>query len=108
MTLGNSQIVTEQIVTEQDSPLQLSDSAANEPSQPKRLRHSVAEAIDNYFMQLDGQPAANVYELVLNEIEAPLLEAVMAYTRDNQTKASQVLGLNRGTLRKKLKQHGLL
>ncbi|RDE19941.1 DNA-binding transcriptional regulator Fis [Motiliproteus coralliicola] len=103
MTLGSTQIVTEQ-----ETPLQLSDSAANEPNQPKRLRHSVSEAMENYFKQLDGQPACNVYELVLNEIEAPLLEAVMQYTRDNQTKASEVLGLNRGTLRKKLKQYGLL
>ncbi|MEH6471663.1 MAG: DNA-binding transcriptional regulator Fis [Halopseudomonas sp.] len=103
MTLGST--IT---VTEQDTPLQLSDSAANEPSQPKRLRQSVAEAVDHYFKQLDGQPASNVYDLVLNEIEAPLLEAVMQYTRDNQTKASEVLGLNRGTLRKKLKQYGLL
>ena len=104
MTLGSTQIVTDQ----QDTPLQLSESAANEPTQPKRLRQSVAEAVDNYFKQLDGQPAINVYNLVLNEIEAPLLEAVMQYTRDNQTKASQVLGLNRGTLRKKLKQYDLL
>ena len=80
----------------------------NEPCQTKRLRESVAEAVDNYFKQLDGQPAANVYDLVLNEIEAPLLEAVMLHTRDNQTRASEVLGLNRGTLRKKLKQYGLL
>jgi Fis family transcriptional regulator len=41
-------------------------------------------------------------------VEAPLLEQVMQYTRNNQTKASNMLGLNRGTLRKKLKQYGLL
>ncbi len=103
MTLGSTNTVTEQEI-----PLQLSDSAANEPSQAKRLRESVAEAVDNYFKQLDGQPASNVYDLVLNEIEAPLLKAVMLHTRDNQTRASEVLGLNRGTLRKKLKQYGLL
>jgi Fis family transcriptional regulator len=102
MTLGSTNTVTEL-----DAPLKLSESAANEP-QTKRLRQSVAEAVDNYFKQLDGQPATNVYDLVLNEIEAPLLEAVMLHTRDNQTRASEVLGLNRGTLRKKLKQYGLL
>ncbi|MGB1240027.1 MAG: DNA-binding transcriptional regulator Fis, partial [Pseudomonadales bacterium] len=58
--------------------------------------------------QLDGQPVTDVYQMVLSEIEAPLFEAVMTYTKDNQTKASEVLGLNRGTLRKKLKQYGLL
>ncbi len=46
--------------------------------------------------------------MVLSEVEAPLLEVVMDYANHNQTKASQLLGLNRGTLRKKLKQYGLL
>ena len=46
--------------------------------------------------------------MVLAEVEAPLLEEIMAYTRNNQTKASRMLGLNRGTLRKKLKLYGLL
>ena len=72
------------------------------------LRDSVHVAMNNYFRQLDGQPATDVYQMVLAEIEAPLFEAVMQYTKDNQTKASQLLGLNRGTLRKKLKQYGLL
>ena len=57
---------------------------------------------------MDGQPVSELYEMVLAEVEAPLLETVMRYTRDNQTKASIVLGLNRGTLRKKLKQYGML
>ncbi|PPC79069.1 DNA-binding transcriptional regulator Fis [Pokkaliibacter plantistimulans] len=72
------------------------------------LRDTVARSLDNYFKQLDGQPVSDVYEMVLAEIEQPLFETVMHYTKDNQTKASQVLGLNRGTLRKKLKQYGLL
>ena len=66
------------------------------------------QSLTNYFRQLDGQPVTDVYQMVLAEIEAPLFETVMAYTKDNQTRASQVLGLNRGTLRKKLKQYGLL
>ena len=55
-----------------------------------------------------GAPVTEVYQLVLSEVEAPLLEQVMKYTRNNQTKASTMLGLNRGTLRKRLKQYGLL
>lgn len=74
----------------------------------KPLRDSVEKAMENYFHQLDGQEVTNVYQMVLNEVEAPLLESVMQFTRNNQTKASEVLGLNRGTLRKKLKQYGLL
>ncbi|WP_207062511.1 DNA-binding transcriptional regulator Fis [Motiliproteus sp. SC1-56] len=92
-----------------DKSLKLAEPAANETQQrPRRLRDSVAEAVQGYFDQLDGQPATNIYSMVLAEMEAPLLEAVMAYTRDNQTKASEVLGLNRGTLRKKLKQYNML
>ena len=71
------------------------------------LRESVAIAMKNYFEQLDSEQPADIYELVLAEVEAPLMEAVMNYTQGNQTKASLVLGLNRGTLRKKLKTHGL-
>lgn len=72
------------------------------------LRDSVEKALESYFAQLDGQPVTEVYEMVLSEVEAPLLEVVMRYTKDNQTKAAVLLGLNRGTLRKKLKQYGML
>lgn len=72
------------------------------------LRDSIENAINNYFSHLDGQMANEVYKLVLSEVEPPLLEAVLRYTGNNQTKASSVLGLNRGTLRKKLKQYDLL
>ncbi len=72
------------------------------------LRESVNRALDNYLTQLDGQTVTNLYELVLNEVEAPLLEAVMRHTQNNQSKASSLLGLNRGTLRKKLKQYDLI
>lgn len=72
------------------------------------LRDSVEQALHNYFNHLDGQDVTDVYNMVLSEVEAPLLESVMNYVKGNQTRASEVLGLNRGTLRKKLKQYGLL
>lgn len=72
------------------------------------LRECVEVAMANYFNQLDGQKVVDLYELVLSEVEAPLMEAVMAYTRGNQTKASIAMGLNRGTLRKKLKKYNML
>ncbi|MCV2403306.1 DNA-binding transcriptional regulator Fis [Marinomonas sp. C2222] len=80
--------------------------ASSEQSQT--LRDNVEKALHNYFSHLDGQPVTDLYQLVLAEVEAPLLESVMSYTKDNQTKASTLLGLNRGTLRKKLKQYGML
>ncbi|MEL0167798.1 MAG: DNA-binding transcriptional regulator Fis [Pseudomonadaceae bacterium] len=75
---------------------------------PRTLRDSVEEALHNYFQHLEGQDVTDVYNMVLSEVEAPLLESVMNYVKGNQTRASEVLGLNRGTLRKKLKQYGLL
>ena len=84
--------------------------AAGTPGQPepRSLRQSVEISVGNYFSQLDGQMVTDVYDMVLQEVEAPLLEAVLKYTRNNQTLASAVLGLNRGTLRKKLKRYGML
>ncbi|EAQ65435.1 DNA-binding protein Fis [Marinomonas sp. MED121] len=76
--------------------------------QSHTLRDNVDRALQNYFAHLDGQPITDLYQLVLAEVEAPLLESVMSFTKDNQTKASAILGLNRGTLRKKLKQYGML
>lgn len=81
---------------------------AASPEQSQTLRDNVEKALQNYFSHLDGQPVTDLYQLVLAEVEAPLLESVMSYTKDNQTKASTLLGLNRGTLRKKLKQYGML
>ena len=72
------------------------------------LRENVGSALRNYLSRLDDQPVSDVYQMVLSEVEVPLLETVMEYTRGNQTKASILLGLNRGTLRKKLKQCGLM
>ena len=72
------------------------------------LRESVTTAVRHYLDELDGQFSTDVYQMVLAEIEAPLLAEIMAYTRNNQTKASIMLGLNRGTLRKKLKQYNLI
>jgi Fis family transcriptional regulator len=74
----------------------------------RSLREHVEVTVEGYFAQLDGQIVTDVYDMVLQEVEAPLLEAVLRYTRNNQTLASTVLGLNRGTLRKKLKRYGLL
>ncbi|RUO76843.1 DNA-binding transcriptional regulator Fis [Pseudidiomarina taiwanensis] len=76
-------------------------------AQPKPLRDSVKQAIHSFLKQLDGQDPEELYELVLAEVEAPLLEEVMTYTRGNQTRAATMLGINRGTLRKKLKKYGM-
>jgi Fis family transcriptional regulator, factor for inversion stimulation protein len=76
------------------------------PSNPT-LRQSVKEALEKYLQHLDDQPPVNLHKFVLEEIEAPLFEVVMRVTKNNQSKAAKLLGLNRGTLRKKLKQYHL-
>ncbi len=73
----------------------------------KPLRDSVKQALKNYFSQLNGQDVNDLYELVRAEIERPLLDMVMQYTRGNQTRAASMMGINRGTLRKKLKQYSM-
>ena len=71
------------------------------------LCECVAHAIQEYFAQLEGHPAANLYEMLMTEVEVPLLRATLAHTNGNQSRAAEILGINRGTLRKKLKQYGL-
>ena len=69
------------------------------------LRESVAESLRIYFSKLDGHAPDDLYRMVIEEVERPLLESVMSYCGGNQTKAAKCLGLNRGTLRKKLKHY---
>lgn len=73
----------------------------------KPLRTSVQTALETYFADLNGHAPGDLYRMVINEVERPLFETVMLHARGNQTKAAEILGLNRSTLRKKLKQYGL-
>ncbi len=83
------------------------DSFQNQNTASQPLRNSVKQAMRNYFAQLEGEDVTELFELFLSEVEAPLLEEVMTYTRGNQTRAANMLGINRGTLRKKLKKYGM-
>ena len=80
----------------------------NTPESHATLRETVATTMHRYFHHLDGETVTDLYDMVLAEVEAPLLRSVMEYVNGNQTHASQMLGLNRGTLRKKLKRYDLL
>lgn len=71
------------------------------------LRELVKKSLEFYFSQLDGEKPSNLYDLVLEETEAPLLKAVMTYTKSNQSKAAELLGISRNTLRKKLEQYSI-
>ncbi len=74
----------------------------------KPLRTHTEEALNHYFKSLNGDRPGDLYELVLGEVEAPLFKAVMDYTQGNQSQAAGILGINRGTLRKKLKTYSLI
>ncbi len=62
--------------------------------------------MNRYFNQLDQKNTPiNVYNLVLKEVEPPLLNSVMNFCNNNQSKAARILGINRTTLRTKLKKY---
>jgi Fis family transcriptional regulator len=71
------------------------------------LRNHAERALSDYFTSLNGQRPAHLYDLVLREVEEPLFRVVLDYAQGNQSRAADILGINRGTLRKKLKQFGL-
>jgi len=72
------------------------------------LRENVTEVMRHYFANLKGEEPRHVHDFFLDEIEEPLMTAVMKYTRNNQSETARILGLSRGTLRAKLKKFGLL
>ena len=76
--------------------------------QENTLRSEVEKALLRYFEHIEEEPVTDLHRMVISEVEIPLLEAVMKQTGNNQSKASIMLGLNRGTLRTKLKNYGLL
>ena len=71
------------------------------------LRACVRRMLHQYFDDHDGDDPHAVFGMVLSEIEVPMLQVVLERTGGNQTRAARVLGINRGTLRKKLAQYGL-
>ncbi|OGT45820.1 MAG: hypothetical protein A3E82_07110 [Gammaproteobacteria bacterium RIFCSPHIGHO2_12_FULL_38_11] len=66
------------------------------------LQESVNQTLQQYISKLDGQTPANLYSLVLAEVEKPLIEMVLKLTNNNQSKAAIIMGISRGTLRKKM------
>lgn len=67
----------------------------------------VRKAIAEYFRHLDGEKPGTVYDMVIRCVEKPLLETVLEHAQGNQTRAAEILGLNRNTLRKKMKLYGV-
>src|SRR5688500_12978084 len=87
---------------ETDLQLITTETSVNQLISPA-LQEIVLQAIKAKLASFQQDFPENIYELVVVELEKPLLEAVLTYTRGNQSKAAMLLGLSRGTLRKKLK-----
>lgn len=80
----------------------------NEIDGSKSLHKHTEDALETYFESLNGDRPGDLYDLVIGEVERPLFKAVLDYTQGNQSQAAGILGLNRGTLRKKLRFYSLI
>ena len=82
--------------------------SAQKNSETQPLSRYVEHSLDAYFTALNGHaPPNDLYELILGQVEPPLLNAVLRYCKGNQSKAAEMLGMNRATLRKKLRLHDI-
>ncbi|NKB36176.1 MAG: Fis family transcriptional regulator [Gammaproteobacteria bacterium] len=73
----------------------------------KCLSESVSDALEKYFKDMDGHEPANLYDLIIAQVEKPLIESVIENSRGNISRAAQVLGLNRATLRNRMQKYGI-
>ena len=72
------------------------------------LDEIVETKLENYFSALNGTtPSQNLYDDILMEVERPLLKHVLTYVNGNKVRAAGILGINRNTLSKKLKEHNI-
>ena len=71
------------------------------------IRRSVTSAIELFLLDMNGHEVNDLYHVVLSEVEPAILDVVMNFVEGNQTEAAEMLGISRGTLRKKLKLYGL-
>ena len=89
------------------SRLQPKHRSRSDSGNDNELSLTVRKVMRQYFKDLDGEKCTGIYEMVVAAVEKPMLEVVMFQAHGNQTRAAQMLGVNRNTLRKKLQQHGI-
>jgi Fis family transcriptional regulator, factor for inversion stimulation protein len=73
-------------------------------SRSNELADCVKRALERYFKDMDGEKPTSIYEMVLKNIEKPMIETVLGKANGNQTLAAEMLGINRNTLRSKMQQ----
>ena len=71
------------------------------------IAESITQSISEYFKHLEGTEVNNIYELVLREVEKPLIKSIMNFANGNQSQAAKWLGLSRNTLRKLIAKYNL-
>jgi len=91
-----------------ESGIELSPDSLPAHEQGQPMQQAVIRALEQFWDTLEGDQPSNLYELVINHVERPLLETVMIRCEYNQSRAAQCLGITRSTLRKKLRGHGLI
>lgn len=84
-----------------------SEPSHSRPIDDRSVSDCLRDSLEQFFRDLDGTEPPKLYQMVLDQVEPTLLSVVLEHTRGNQTQAATMLGLSRGTLRKKLRQHGL-
>ncbi|MCG8598245.1 MAG: nitrogen regulation protein NR(I) [Kiloniellales bacterium] len=101
-------LYSQEVIGRADILAEISDpapAAAGQTHDDECLSDAVERHLNDYFAaHRDGLPSAGLYHRILKEIERPLIEISLAATRGNQIKAAALLGLNRNTLRKKIKE----
>ena len=88
--------------------LHLVHNAAPDAKRQPSLKEMTAKVVRRYLQDMDGAACDDLYACVLAEVEPALLGEVMAHCQGNQSKAAEILGINRATLRKKLQHHGFV
>jgi len=69
------------------------------------IARCVRRAVEDYLKDLDGEKPHPIYAMVIRSVEKPLVELVMKYADGNQTRTAELLGINRNTLRNKIRQY---
>ena len=72
------------------------------------LSEQVTYSLEHYFTTLEDEAVCDLYEMVIQQVEKPLIEFVLEQTEQNQSKSAQMLGINRNTLRKKMQKYELI
>ncbi|MCH7831254.1 MAG: nitrogen regulation protein NR(I) [Proteobacteria bacterium] len=99
-------LYSQEVITVEDINAELTNaSPENAEDKEKGLSQTVESLLSTYFSaHADGLPAAGLYQRVLKEVERPLITLTLQATHGNQIRAAEVLGLNRNTLRKKIRE----